>query len=70
MVSKIFEKLVKNRLADYVKIFNLFLDFRYGFKSCHENGDLLAVISTRIAGEFNRSEAARGAALDISTECQ
>ena len=50
MVSKIFEKLVKNRLADYVKIFNLFLDFQYGFKSCHENGDLLAVISTRIAG--------------------
>ena len=70
MVSKIFEKLVKNRLVDYVKIFNLFLDFQYGFKSSHENDNLLVVITIRIAGEFNRSEAARSAALDISTECQ
>ena len=33
VVSKVFEKLVNNRIVDHLKNCGLFSDFRYGFRS-------------------------------------
>ena len=66
MVSKVFEKLVYNRNADYLEKCGLFSDFQYGFRSSQSTGDILRVVSDRIARAFNRSGATKGVALDIS----
>ena len=41
-------------------------DFQYGFRSSRSTADFLTVVSDRIARAFNRSEATRAVALDIS----
>ena len=66
VVSKVFEKLVNNRIVDHLEKCGLFSDFQYGFRSSRSTADLLAVVSDRIARAFNRSGAARAVALDIS----
>ena len=66
VVSKVFEKLVNNRIADHLEKCGLFSDFQYGFRSSRSTADLLTVASDRIAKAFNRSEATRTVALDIS----
>ena len=66
MVSKVFENLVNNRIVDHLKKCGLFSDFQYGFRSSQSTGDLLTVVSDRIARDFNRSGATRAVALDIS----
>ena len=55
MVSKVFEKLVNNRLVDYIEKCGLFSDFQYGFRSSRSTPDLPTVVSDRIATAFNRS---------------
>ena len=62
MVSKVFEKLVNNRIVDHLKKC-FFPDFHYGFRSA---ADLLTVVFERIARVFNRSGSTRAVALDIS----
>ena len=57
MVSKIFEKLVNNRIIAHLEKYNLFSDFQYGFKSSGSTADLMTVLSDRIARAFNRSRA-------------
>ena len=66
LVNKVFEKLVNNRIVDYLEKCGLFPDFQNGFKSSWSTADLLAVVSDRIAGAFNRSGAAWAVVLDIS----
>ena len=66
VVSKIFEKLVNNRIVDHLEKFGLFSDFQYDFRSSRSTADLLTVVSDRIARAFNRSGATRSVALDIS----
>ena len=66
VVSKVFEKLVNNRVADNLEKCDLFSDFKYGFRSSQPAADLLTVVSDRIARTFNRSGATRAVALDIS----
>ena len=66
MISKVFEKLVNNRIIDHLQKCGLFSDFQYGFRSCRPTADLLTVVSDRIARAFNRSGATRAIALDIS----
>ena len=66
MVSKVFEKLVSNRIVDHLEKCGLFSDFQYGFRSCRSTADLLTVVFDRIARAFNRSGAAGAVALDIS----
>ena len=58
VVTKIFEKLVNNRIVDHLENFGLFSDFQYGFRSSRSTVDLLTVVSERIARAFNRSGAA------------
>ena len=66
VVSKVFEKLVNNRINDHLEKCGLFSDFQYGFRSSRSTADLLTVVSDRIARAFNRSGATRAVALDIS----
>ena len=66
VVSKVFEKLVNNRIVDHLEKCSIFYDFQYGFRSSRSTADLLTVVSDRIARAFNRSGATRAVALDIS----
>ena len=54
VVSKVFEKLVNNRIVDHLENCGLFSDFQYGFRSSRSTADLLTVVSDRIARAFNR----------------
>ena len=44
VVSKVFEKLVKNRIADHLEKCGLFSDFQYGFRYSQSTADLLSCI--------------------------
>ena len=66
VVSKVFEKLVNNRIVDHLEKCGLFSDFQYGFRSSRSTADLLTVVSDRIAGAFKRFGATGAVALDIS----
>ena len=66
VVSKIFEKLVNNRIVDHLEKCGLFSDFQYGFRSSRSTVDRPTVVSDRIARAFNWSGATRAVALDIS----
>ena len=57
VVSKVFEKLVNNRIVDHLEKCGLFSDFQYGFRSSRSTADLLTVVSDRIARAFKRSGA-------------
>ena len=65
VVSKVFEKLVNNRIVDHLEKCGLFSDFQYGFRSSRSTADLLTVVSDRTARAFNRSGATRAVALHI-----
>ena len=66
LVSKVFEKLVNNRIVDQLEKSSLFSNFQYGFRSSLSTADLLTVVYDRIATAFNRSGATRAVAVDIS----
>ena len=53
VVSKVFEKLVNNRIIDHLEKCGLFSDLHYGFRSSRSTADLLTVVSDRIARAFN-----------------
>ena len=50
VVSKVFEKLVNNRIVDHLEKCGLFSDFQYGFRSSRSTADLLTVVSDRLLG--------------------
>ena len=66
VLSKIFEKLVNDRIVDHLEKGALFSDFQYGFRSSKPTADHLTVVSNRIAQAFNRSGATWAVALDKS----
>ena len=66
VVSKVFEKIVNNRIVDHLEKCGLFSDVRHGFRSSRSTADLLTVVPDGIARTFNRSGATRAVALDIS----
>ena len=66
VVSKVFEKLVNNRIFDHLDKCVFFSDFQYGFRSSRSTANLLTVVSDRIARAFNKSGATGAVALDIS----
>ena len=66
MVSKVFEKLVSNRIVDHAEKCGLFSEFQYGFRSSRSTADLLTGASDRIARVFNSFMATQTVALDIS----
>ena len=67
VISKVFEKLVNNRVVDYLEKCGLFSDFQCGFRSSRSTTDLLTVESDRIAWAFYRFQTTQAVALnDIS----
>ena len=66
VVSKVFEKLVNNKIFDHLEKCGLFSEFQSGFRSSRAIVDLLTVVSDRIATAFNRSRATRAVVLDTS----
>ena len=66
VISKVFEKLLNNRIVNHLEKCGLFSDFQYGFRSCRSTAELLTVVSDRIARAFNMPGATRAVALDIS----
>ena len=64
MVSKVFEKLVNNRIVDHLEKYGFFSDFQYGFRFSRSTVDLLTV--DRISRAVNWSGATRPVACDIS----
>ena len=48
VVSRVFEKLVNNRIVDHLEKCCIFCDFQYGFRSSPSTADLLTVLSDRI----------------------
>ena len=56
VVSKVFEKLRKNRIVDHLGKCSLFSDSQYGFRSSQSTEDPQTVVSNRIARAFNRSQ--------------
>ena len=66
VVSKVFEKLVNNRIVDHLDKCGLFSDIQYGFRSSRSTVDLLTVVSDRIARAFNRYGATPAVVLDTS----
>ena len=65
LVSKVFEKLVNNRIVGHLEHCGFFVisSIVLGPRS---NADLLTVVSDRIARDFNRSMVTQAVALDIS----
>ena len=57
VVSKVFEKLVNNKIVDHLEKCGLFSDFQCDFRSSRSTADLLTVVSDTIATTFNRSGA-------------
>ena len=49
VVSKVFEKLVNNRIIDHLEKCGHFSDFQYRFRSSQSTADLLTFVSDRIA---------------------
>ena len=66
VVSKVFEKLVNNRIVDHLEKCDLSSDFQYGVRSSQSTPDLLIAVSHRISRAFNRSGATRALAFHIS----
>ena len=66
VISKVFEKLVSNRIVDHLEICGPFSDFQHGFRSSRSTADLVTVVSDRIARVFNRSGVTRAVAFNIS----
>ena len=69
MVSKVFEKLVNNKIVDRLNKCGLFSDIQYGFRSSRSTADLLTVVSDRIGSAFNRFCTTRALPLVISQAC-
>ena len=57
MVSKVFEKLVNDRIVDHLAKCGIFSDLQHGSRSSQATADLLTVISNRTARAFNKSGA-------------
>ena len=66
MVSKIFEKLVNNKLVDHLEKCGLFPGLQYGFRSSQSIADYLTAVSDGIVRTFNMSGATQAIVLDIS----
>ena len=66
VVSKIFEKLVNDRIVDHSEKCGLFSDFQYGFRTSQSTADLPTDVSDRIVRAFNSSEATLAVAFDTS----
>ena len=68
VVSKVFEKLVNNRVVDHIKKHGLFSEFQYGFRSSESTADVLKIASDRTERAFNKSGPTQLSPFDISAK--
>ena len=66
VVSKVFEKLVNDRLVDHVEKSGPLNDFQYVFRSFRSNAGFLTFASDTVARLSNRSVTTRAVALDVA----
>ena len=66
--NKVFETLVNNKIVGHLEKCCHFSDFQCSFRSSQSTADLLTFLSDRVSRAFNKSEAARAVALDISKD--
>ena len=66
VVSKIFEKLINDKLVRHLESVGFFADFQYGFRYFRSTADLLTVVTEQITRTLNLSGAFQAIALDIS----
>ena len=66
VVSEVFEKLVNNKIVDYLEKCGVFSDFQYSFLSSRLTVDLLTIVFDRIARACNSFGATGTVELDIS----
>ena len=66
LVSRVFEKLINNRIVDHIEKCSLFSGFQYGFRSSWSTANLLTVVSDKIVRDFNWCGATWTVALAIS----
>ena len=66
VVSKVFEKLLNNRIVDHLEKCRIFPNFQYDFRSSRSTSDLPTVVSDRIARALNKSGTIRAVALNIT----
>ena len=66
VVSKVFEKIENNRIANHLEKYGLFSDFQYDFRFPRSTANLFKVVSDTFTRAFNRSGATRGVALIYS----
>ena len=66
VLSKVFEKLVNNRVFDHLEKCGVFSDFQYGFRSSRSTAYLPIVVTDRITRAFSKSEAIQAVPFDVS----
>ena len=66
VISKVFGKLINNRIVDGLEKCGLSTDFQYGFRSSRSTADLLTVVSDRIARALNMCRPTQADTLDLS----
>ena len=66
VVGKVFEKIVNNRIFDFLEKCGLFSDFQYRFRSSRSAAYPVTVVSNRIANTCNMSGSTGAVTCNIS----
>ena len=64
--SKILEKLLYNRLIDYLSKYNLLTDNQFGFRKNHSTEYALALLYNKISSAIDNNEVTVGIYIDLS----
>ena len=63
--SKIFEKIVANRIIDFLDQNNVFYDHQYGFRKCHSTNHAIITLVEKVASALDSGKIVVGVYLDI-----
>ena len=66
VISKIFERIMFNRLLDFINKHNLLYKFQFGFRPGHNTSHALMILIDKILSGFNDNEMTIGVFLDFS----
>jgi hypothetical protein len=66
ILSKVFEKIVYNRLINYIDRFHILIDNQYGFRSGHSTYLALLQLYNKISSAIDKNEFIIGIFLDLS----
>ena len=63
--SKIFNKIVANRIIDFLDVNNVFYDHQYGFRKCHSTNHAIITLVEKVARALDSGKIVVGVYLDI-----